>query len=112
MIDEVTLVEIVATYERHGWILRRILLSPATRIKLGQAWSGKFEGVAILDSAFDAAWFSRPPRKGGIAWELRNLGNVPFALVENMDEDEVDFEEMLRGVESRLRDAVAAKQSA
>lgn len=68
--------------------------------------------VPIIDSEIDAAWFSRPPKPGGVAWELRYLGVTPFALVEQADEDSDDFEAMLASVERRLQSVVAAKESA
>jgi len=109
MMDTGTIAEIIATYKKHGWVLRRVLLSAAASAAL----DGKVvEGVSVMHSDVDAAWFSRPPAEGGVAWEIRYLGPTPFALVENIDENEPDFEERLRSVEARLAAAVASKKSA
>ncbi len=103
--------EIIAMYQKHGWVLRRVLLS----IESGSALAGLIAtlpaGVAVIDSDIDAAWFSRPPTSGGVAWEIRFLGEPPFSLVENIDANSPDFDSDLRSVESRLRDAVAVKKS-
>ncbi|CAN5551894.1 hypothetical protein BH10ACI3_BH10ACI3_27620 [soil metagenome] len=101
--------EIIATYEKHGWVLRRVLLSAVLKSDVG---SELFNGVQIVESDFNAAWFSRPPQPGGVAWEIRYLGDVAFAFVENIDEYSGEFEDDLRRVEMRLRDTVASKRSA
>ena len=104
-----TIAEIIATYKKHGWVLRRVLLSAAASAALD---TQVVAGVPVMPSDIDAAWFSRPPADGGVAWEIRYLGPTPFALVENIDENEPDFEERLRSVEARLAAAVASKKSA
>jgi hypothetical protein len=77
MIDAVTVGEIVAQYEKHGWVLRRALLSQ----------DGTDASVKILDNIgiepcdFDALWFSRRSNPESEAWELRRLTGLPFALV-------------------------------
>jgi hypothetical protein len=104
--------EIVATYQKHGWLLRRVLLSAALKESLGGEPDALFGGVPVIDAMIDAAWFSRPPRAGAIAWEIRYLGDVPFALLENIDEDDPGFENALKAVESRLFDTIASKKAA
>ena len=74
--------EIFAAYSKHGWVLRRVLITKSARKNLDVF----AEEIPIIDSDFDAAWFSRPPKRGGIAWEIRYLGEPPFALLENLDE--------------------------
>lgn len=77
MIDPVTVGEIVSLYEKHGWILRRALLS-----KEGEPASLKISGeIEIEPSDFDALWFSRRSNPASEAWELRRLSGAPFALV-------------------------------
>ncbi|MEP6787746.1 MAG: hypothetical protein ABJB40_04900 [Acidobacteriota bacterium] len=112
MIDKDAISEIIETYQKHGWILRRVLLSAELKQKLASHTSALFGGAAILDAEIDAAWFSRPPKSGGVVWEIRHLGNFPLALLENIDEDNAGFEDVLRDIESRLRESVAAKRSA
>ena len=109
MISTDAIKEILATYKKHGWVLRRVLLSAAASAVLD---SQVVAGVPVMPSDLDAAWFSRPPAEGGVAWEIRYLGPTPFALVENIDENEPDFEERLTSVEARLAAAVASKKSA
>ena len=108
MINANAVAEIIATYQKHGWILRRVLLSDESRAVLGAS----VNGIPVTGSNIDAAWFSRPPKSGRVAWEVRYLGDVPFALLENIEEENPDFEDQLRSVEARLIDAVTARKSA
>ena len=112
MIDAHGIGEIVAAYQKHGWILRRVLLSPASKVVLEDAVKEVFERVPVVDSDIDAIWFSRPPMRGGVAWEIRYLGDIPFALLENLDEDGPDFESGLHAVELKLCKSILAKKSA
>ncbi len=112
MIEPGQIGEIIETYQKHGWILRRVLLSPALKAKLGTGGDDIFNEVMIFDSDINAAWFSRPPKSGGIAWEIRYLGDPPFALLENIDESSPAFEDLLRSVETRLHESITAKISA
>ena len=106
MIDLDGLRSIFAIYVKHGWLLRRVLLSPALRASLGPS-AADFGGSAVQDSDIDAAWFSRAPAAGGVAWEIRYLSPAPYALVEHIDEFSDSFEADLGAVEARLRQAVA-----
>jgi hypothetical protein len=110
MIDVRMVEEIIATYEKYGWQLRRVLLSDELKKQLGDSRSNLFENTSVINSLVDAAWFSRPPNEGGVAWELRYLGDIPFALLEKVDENDSEFENILNGVEVRLREAIAKKQ--
>jgi len=112
MIDKDAIGEIIRTYQKHGWILRRVLLSPELKQKLAGNTSALFGAADIADAEIDAAWFSRPPKSGGVAWEIRYLGELPFGLLENVDENDAEFEDKLKNIESRLRQTVTAKQSA
>jgi hypothetical protein len=112
MTDAAAIREVLATYKKHGWILRRVLLSERTEFDLSGSSAGIFGDVTILSSDIDAAWFSRPPSPGGVAWEIRFWGDPPFALLENIDEQEPDFEDRLRDAETRLAQTIAAKKSA
>lgn len=104
--------EIVSTYERHGWMLRRFLLTSESKKSLLGPLTTEFGGIPVIDSALDAAWFSRPPADGGVAWELRYLGATPYALVESVDENRPDFEEALNIVELQLKETLAKKEAA
>ena len=105
MIASETLRETVAIYVRHGWLLRRILATESGE-KLNEF------GVPVVQSSLDAAWFSRPPGEGAVAWEIRYLGDSPFALVEFLDESDPDFEQNLDQVEQRLAESVAKRKAA
>ena len=112
MIDLQSIGEIVATYSKHGWLLRRVLLIPDSMTAFSKSPTDAFESVPVHESKLDAAWFSRPPKTGGVAWELRYLGSTPFALVEHADEDSEEFENVLAEVEGRLMSAIAKKHTA
>ncbi len=85
MISAVQIREIVRQYEKHGWTLRRVLLSPATRESLADALETVFGETPIHSVEIDALWFSRLSA-GGEAWELRRLSGSPFALVKVFDD--------------------------
>ena len=106
MTDPATVASIVSTYEKYGWVLRRLLLTEAAVSSI----ANDYPGVANSGFGLDAAWFSRPPAPGGISWELRYLGEPPFALLVNADENLPDFEDTLAGVEQRLKDVVLSKK--
>ncbi len=88
MINAGQIREIVRQYEKHGWILRRVLLSPVTLGSLGDAPASLFGDAPVATADVDAAWFSRPSKGDGEAWELRRLSGSPFALVEIFDADD------------------------
>ena len=108
MPDLRSITSIIATYEKNGWILRRVLLSGAAKQAIGDTVGG----INVTDADIDAAWFSRPPRQGGTAWEIRYLGEVPYALVENIDENSPTFEDDLAALEQRLSDAIRSRRTA
>jgi hypothetical protein len=112
MIDVGALCELVKTYEKHGWVLRRILLSAASQKILTSESGTSLKGMKVVTSDVDAAWFSRPPQPGDTTWEIRYLGDIPYALLEKLDENDSEFEQQLAAVESRLRDGIAAKRKA
>ena len=112
MIDADAVRELVETYKKYGWILRRILLTDKLDKSLGSKKETLFGNVPINISDLDAAWFSRPPKAGPIAWEIRYLGDIPYALLENVDEAGAEFETILQAVEGRLRESITAKRSA
>jgi len=101
MIDEWQIGEILAQYKKHGWNLRRVLLSASAKGKLPASLFGQAE---IISSELDAAWFSRASPEGREAWELRSLSTAPFALVEVFEEDDEEDvrEEARREMETRL----------
>jgi hypothetical protein len=94
--------EILAQYKRHGWSLRRVLLSAPLRESLPVSM---FDKIEVRAADFDAFWFSRPSAKGE-AWELRSVSNAPFALVEVFEEDDEEEvrEETRTEMETQLRE--------
>jgi hypothetical protein len=100
--------EIAATYERHGWTLRQVLLRPETKAAIGSA-STQFREAELRDTDFDALWFSRPSHAKREAWELRLISPQAYALFEafEADEAEEDREEARREMENRMRQYVA-----
>lgn len=94
MIGEREIKEILAQYAKHGWSLRRVLLSAESNRNLPATLFGLTE---IVSSDLNALWFSRTSFEGREAWELRHLSNTPFALVEVFEaDDEEDVREDTR----------------
>jgi len=95
--------EIIATYQGHGWELRRVLLRPETRAVLAGALFGQ---AAMIESDFDALWFARHSHAGREAWELRLIAELRYALFEafEADESEADREEVRLEMENRMRE--------
>lgn len=98
--------EILDVYNKHGWVLRRVLLKPETRAQFEPA---ALEGTIPLEESFiDAIWLSRPSHNGKEAWELRLLADYPFALFETfeMDETEEQRDEVRSEMQAKMRDYV------
>ena len=94
--------EVLAQYRRHGWRLARVLARPGTFAEGGAS----YEGAPVVESEVDAMWFTRPSAEGREAWELRLVGDTPYALFElfEPDEAEEDREDVRREMEARLRE--------
>lgn len=93
--------EILSLYAKHGWILRRVLLSDNLRDSLADDLFGNAEIVA---SRLDALWFSRASANDREAWEIRHLSKTPFALVEVFaaDTDAKTREKIMSDAQTRL----------
>ncbi len=98
--------ELVASYSKHGWKLRRVLLQPATRQQLDTEGAAFGDGVSVNEAEVDALWFSRPSHEQREAWELRLISENAFALFETfeLDEAEEDREDVRREMEARMRE--------
>ena len=98
--------EVVATYRKHGWELRRALLQPATVAELNSGEAELLGNVPVKEAAFDALWFSRPSHESREAWELRLLAQTQYALFETFEADETEEErdEVRREMEAKLGD--------
>lgn len=102
MIGVTQIQEILKQYDKHGWNLRRVLLSAPLRESKPAAIFGQVE---VTESELDALWFARTAANGGEAWELRSLSTAPFALVEVFDDDEEEVrEEIRREMETQMRE--------
>ena len=105
MINAQTIAEILSLYKKHGWNLRRVLLSDALRVNITDALQDLFSGAEIVSSPLNAVWFSRPSKNEAEAWELRRLTDAPFALVEVLEKgiEPKQREEILRETENRMQ---------
>ena len=109
MISAEQIREIIAQYEKHGWTLRRVLLSDDLRVRVYNELVAVSSGGAVefVSSDVEAAWFSRTSPSGE-AWELRHLAPTPFALFEVFDEtdEEETRDEARKEMENRLKASV------
>jgi hypothetical protein len=91
MIEIDGIVNLVAKYAKHGWTLRRVLLSEKSFADLSNSVKTQFPDAESLPHEIDAVWFSRK-NNDSETWELRRLGSSPFALVEVL-EDTISVDE-------------------
>ena len=100
--------ELVATYRRHGWELRRALMQPASFTEIQSEEAQLLNRVEVKESPVDALWFSRPSSHNREAWELRLLEQTQYALFEAFEPDETEEqrEEVKLEMEARLREHV------
>jgi hypothetical protein len=103
------LFEIAATYSKHGWTLRRLLLLSDSMGLLTDDDSSQFRNAEMQPSTMDAVWFSRTSHNNREAWELRLIAESPYALFETfeVDETEEQREEVRKEMEARMREYVA-----
>ncbi|HEV2707324.1 MAG TPA: hypothetical protein VGV59_15495 [Pyrinomonadaceae bacterium] len=109
--------EILAQYVRHGWRPARVFASAETLAEMRAAGAEasappEFEGIAVREAEFDGMWFTRPAQGGREAWELRLVGETPYALFElfEPDEEEEDREDVRREMEARLADYAGGRR--
>ncbi|HTK38607.1 MAG TPA: hypothetical protein VL325_08955 [Pyrinomonadaceae bacterium] len=102
MIDPAAIADIISLYKKHGWTLRRLLMSPEGEKAL-RSVSDLPKGVETRSSDLDGAWFSRSSNPERETWELRLLEPTPFALLDVLDmtATETEREEALKRVEER-----------
>ncbi len=114
MIDAGSINEIIALYKKHGWTLRRVLLSEQLQKNLSTTVADIFGGVEVARSELNAAWFSRTSRPDCTAWEIRHLSENPFALVEVIDNEtgEEEAEELFRKAEAKMLEMTAKRPRA
>lgn len=94
--------EITATYRKHGWTLRRVLLRKELLEKLGDSFRAD---APVSLSETNALWFSRVSAAGE-AWELRRVSQSPFALFEIFGKSvsEAELNRRLSETEKRLQE--------
>jgi len=131
--------DVLAIYRKHGWRLARVLARAETleemrgpsgddethggpsgetrgesdEVASEERVAASFEGVGVVESEVDAMWFTRPTQGGREAWELRLVGETPYALFElfESDEAEEDREDVRREMEARLHEHTAPQES-
>src|ERR1041385_8362224 len=96
--------QIITTYEKHGWNLRRVLV--ASKTDRSPQMTEAFPDSAITAAEVDALWFARPSQGAREAWELRLVADQPYALFETFeaDESEEDREEARHEMENKMRE--------
>jgi hypothetical protein len=107
--------EIIASYARHGWQLRRVLLRPENLEQVAadiESAALSLDSALLRESEVDALWFSRASHEGREAWELRQVSENPFALFETFEADEAeeDREDLRREMEARLRERTTSEK--
>ncbi len=104
MISLTQIQDILSLYQKHGWVLRRVLLSPNLKKNLADS-TEIFADAKIVEAEIDAAWFSRASGKDREAWELRRLSETPYALFEvfETDDEEEVREEIRFEMEAKLK---------
>ena len=97
--------ETLAQYQKFGWRLERVILTPVVRDALSVAAIELFKEIPVTESDLNAMWFSRANANGRIAWELRTLGPTPFALVDSTEPGAAESEltELFERVENQMR---------
>ncbi len=111
MIEASVIREIISVYAKHGWTLRRVLLSNALETAIKTNIPKLFADATIQGSDIDAIWVSRERNSDGTAWEIRHLSSAPYALVVVVDETADEFEEMLADTEERFRETIGKRKS-
>ncbi len=104
MVKAEVISEILSLYKKHGWSLRRVLLSEKLSKSLSASIKILFGDAEIVLSEIDAAWFSRTSGKSNVAWELRHLSETPFAVFELFEKETAEeiLREKLLEMEKRL----------
>lgn len=107
MIDADSINSIISVYVKHGWTLRRVLLSDALKTSLGDSFA--FGESEVVTADFDALWFSRVRNDRETAWEIRHISNTAYALVAVVDSEQDDETATLAETEQRFAAALAGR---
>ncbi len=100
--------ELIATYHKHGWELRRTLMQSSTRLEFSAETAALLGLTQIKEGPVDALWFARPSHNDREAWELRLVAETQYALFETFEADETDEqrEDVRLEMEALMRDYV------
>ena len=103
MTNHKAITDIIEQYRKHGWTLRRVLLTHGLAESLSDT-TPVFGDAEIRMAAIDGLWFSRRSMPDREAWELRRISVSPFALVEVIPDGLTDQEqdELLIQAEDRM----------
>ena len=98
--------EVIGAYRRHGWQLRRTLMTAQTLAETCESDRALFENLPVEEAPIDALWFARASPKNREAWELRLVAETTYALFEAFESDETEEqrEEVRREMEARMRE--------
>ena len=111
MTDRAAIAAIIDQYIKHGWKLRRVLLSRDLAEKLGEA-AGLFGDAESRTSPHDGLWFTRRSQPDREAWELRRISASPFAVVEVIPDvlSDDEREELLSDAEERMFESARRRE--
>ena len=107
MISAHQIQEILSLYTKHGWKLRRVLLSPNLKTHLADVIEKLFNSAEIVDAEIDAVWLARASAGNAESWEIRRLSETPYALLEVFDEE--DEEEVREEIRQELQAQLQGK---
>ena len=97
---------VIDQYAKHGWQLRRAMVSGETADKLSTEPVFAQARIVAVKSGNEALWFSRRSLPDREAWELRRLSGSPFALVAILEDsfDDDEREAVLEATERQMFD--------
>ena len=97
--------EILSLYTKHGWKLRRVLLTPKLKMQIADSIEIIFKSAEIIDAEIDAIWLSRASTENRESWEIRRLSETGYALVEVFEEDDEEEvrEEIRQEMQARMQ---------
>ena len=106
MKDITEITSIVDQYAKHDWVVRRVMLPPASIAAVGPGLVSLYPDLEVIESLEEGIWFSRRTLPDREAWELRRLSGSPFALVAVLEDSfsEEEREDVLASIEQRMFD--------
>lgn len=104
--DRETIQAVIDQYAKHGWQLRRALVSSEDADIFSSEFGFDEIKIATVKSENQALWFSRRTLPDREAWELRRLSGSPFALVAILEDsfDGDEREAVLEATERQMFD--------